>query len=634
MRERAATIAVLAGSVVVAVATTAGGQETFSFDDISDELDFVREGGHLGGAAWFDYDNDGDLDLYLTNGPGAANALWRNDGNGSFENVTAEAGAGSTLGNTCAVGADIDNDGWVDLFLTGAGGVEESDHSPTRFFRNQGDGSFADITERSRVVGTPSSWSAAFADVDRDGFVDLFVGSAGSLGLRVQHANTLYRNNGDLTFTDISAQAGIDTDFGACAAGFSDFDRDGLVDLFVPDCNNVFFRSTPIELFRSRGDGTFDDVTAAAGLSRGGFWMGIAFSDYDHDGDVDIFSTNLGGRTGFRAALYENDGDGTFTDVSERAGVRGLSFGWGCSFADFDNDGFDDLALVGSNNGAIGFPNAPGNPGELVMNNGDSTFRDASHLLGIDLTPDLTSGLAVGDIDHDGFSDLLIVRSVAHGDPVLLRNEGNRNQWLEIRTAGTTSNRDGIGARVEVVARELEQVKEVRAGSSFASMDSRWLTFGLGGHDVVDRITIRWPSGSVDEFTDVRAGQALVATEGEDLSPAFDCDGNGVSDTIDIADGSPDPCALTRFVRGDANASGSTDISDAVFVFLILFRGDETPCPRSADLDRNDRVEITDGIHLLRGFFQQGPAPPPPFPACGVDESTGLDCESFPPCAR
>jgi hypothetical protein len=201
---------------------------------------------------------------------------------------------------------------------------------------------------------------------------------------------------------------------------------------------------------------------------------------------------------------------------------------------------------------------------------------------------------------------------------------------------GTASNRDGIGARVEVAAGDLEQVKEVRAGSSFASMDSRWLTFGLGRRDLADRITIRWPSGAVDEFTGVRAGQAVVAREGQGLFPAFDCDGNGVSDTLDIADGTgAAPCAPTGFVRGDANGDGDTDVSDAVFVFVFLFRGGRAPpCAAGADANGSGGIDIADGAYLLSFLFDRGPAPPAPYPGCGIGESTDLDCDSPSPCVE
>ena len=224
-------------------------------------------GSGLVGVAFFDADRDGWLDLFVAGGRGRPNALFHNNGDGTFTDIAVEAGVANGLGNSGVVAADLDNDGFQDLFLTNDGGLVGS---PVKLYRNQGDLTFADITAGSGIIGPESNLSAAFADLDNDGFLDLFITAPGSLADKVQHANQLYHNNGDLTFTDISVSSGVNTALGACATFFSDYDRDGWIDLFVADCNDVNFARTPIELFRNNRDLTFTDMRLDAGLEEGG----------------------------------------------------------------------------------------------------------------------------------------------------------------------------------------------------------------------------------------------------------------------------------------------------------------------------------------------------------------------------
>ncbi len=252
-----------------------------SFADVSDSLDFFHEtdgGEGVSGVAWFDYNNDGYLDVFLTNGIGHRNGLFENNRDGRFRDVSAGAGIENGLGNSGVIAGDIDNDGWVDLFLTGEGAVVSgAEQSPTRLYHNDGNGRFTDITAQAGVPGAETTWTAAFGDIDNDGFLDLFATAPGSQSNKVSHRNKLYRNNGDLTFTDISASAGVDsrrstvdgstvdTDLGTCIATFSDYDNDGDVDLFIGNCNDLQFRPAPVELWRNDGDLTFTDVTLEAG---------------------------------------------------------------------------------------------------------------------------------------------------------------------------------------------------------------------------------------------------------------------------------------------------------------------------------------------------------------------------------
>ena len=534
-------------------------EEGVTFENVSALLaPFARSatGEGLGGIAWLDYDNDGNLDLYLTNGVGASNGLFRNNGDGTFTDVTAAAGVstahpaiGAGSGASGVLAGDIDNDGFTDLFITGEGHLVGPAQTPNRMFHNQGNGSFQEIPAPSHPG---SALGASFGDINNDGFVDLFVASPGHIpfltgpGTGESHPNKLYLNNGDLTFTDISASAGIEGLYpapwdpgltvsdGACVSGFTDYDQDGDADLLVGNCNAwppggpAPVRPTPFNLFRNNGDNTFTDVAAAAGLATppGGFWMGLAFGDYDNDGDVDFFATSTGTLNGLLHVLMSNNGDGTFTNNAAAAGVASSEFGWGATMADFDNDGDLDLYQVGSLPlfGAIG-PGL-GGPGRLNFNNGDGTFTDDTAATGVNLSFHYTSGVVQGDFDGDGFADIVVMTAPwqavdpatgavvgnPDGRPVLLRNEGNRNHSVTLKLVGTDSNAGGIGARVQVRTGWRVQTREVRAGSSMASTDSPWPSFGIGRwHHAL--VKVSWPSGLEERFF-VRHGRVRTLTEG------------------------------------------------------------------------------------------------------------------------
>ncbi|MEE9129755.1 MAG: CRTAC1 family protein [Phycisphaerales bacterium] len=524
--------------VIVFLANDVRGQDPpVLFEDVSGLIDFVHrssefEGDGLAGAAWFDYNNDGWLDLFLTNGKTQTNGLFRNNGDGTFDNVAAEAGVENGLGNSGVIAADFDNDGWQDLFLTGEGGsLYGSKQMPLKFYHNNGDGTFSDITEATGLVSPPTALDPAVADIDLDGDLDIFIGAPGSLFLQVNHKNELWLNNGDLTFTNISASSGVDTSLGACAASFLDYDTDGFPDLFIANCNDKNLAATPIELHRNNGDLTFTDLTQSAGTNVPGLWMGLSMADHDNDGDLDVFSTNTGLLNGLWHALLRNNGDGSMTNIGVAAGVGVHRFAWGCSFTDFDNDSWADLfftgALVGWNFNIIG-PGV-GNQGTMLFNDGDGTFSNFTEHMPVNLENRYTSGVAYGDYDNDGFNDILVMVETIPGDlgtPVLLHNLGNDNNWVKLRLTGTISNRDAIGARVLVTANGVTQAKEVFAGTSLLSTDSKVLSFGLGKAPMTDEITVIWPSGLVEQFANAKAGATVTLVEGTILCP-WDLDSNG-----------------------------------------------------------------------------------------------------------
>jgi len=493
-----------------------------------------------GGVALFDYDNDGDLDIYLVNSltvdlvkskTKTKSELYRNDGDGKFTEVSEKAGVSDIgWGMGVAVG-DYNNDGFEDLYVTCLG--------PNHLLKNNGNGTFTDVTEKAGVGDPRWSTGASFFDYDRDGDLDLFVANyvdfdlknlpefgqgkscqyksipvqCGPRGLKGA-GDTLYRNNGDGTFTDVSKQAGVADENGFYGLGVitSDFDDDGLIDIFVAN------DSTPNFHYRNQGNGTFKEIGFLAGTavnengSEQGS-MGVTVGDYDHDGKLDLFVTNFDDEYN---VLYHNNGNNSFTDVSYAAKLAAVSLpyvGWGTKFFDYDNDGWVDLFVA---NGHV-YPQLPSYRQRRLLhrNNHDGTFTEVSAQFGALLTEARASrGVAFGDIDNDGDVDLLITD--LDGPPQLLRNDGgNANNSIIIKTVGVKSNRSGIGARVKVVAGDLIQVDEVRSGDSYISQSDLRLHFGLEKRTKVDLIEVRWPSGLVEKITGVGVNRIVTIKEGQ-----------------------------------------------------------------------------------------------------------------------
>jgi len=487
-----------------------------------------------GGSAFFDYDHDGDSDLYVVNGSRfegfedeeyPRNRLYRND-NGHFTDVTATAGVGDTTWSLGCVAADYDNDGNLDLYVTNFG--------PNRLFRNLGDGTFEDVTATAGVGHHGYSTGSAFGDYDRDGDLDLYLANyidfsldyestlpcvwknhdvfCGPRGLPPQ-GDVLYRNDGDGTFTDVSAAAGVaGQPYYSFQALFADFTNDGWPDLFVAD------DSTPNKLFVNLHDGTFADESLAsgAGFSMDGSeqgCMGAAAGDFDADGRLDIFVSNFEHEYN---ALYRNVGDGFFVEDSFVTGVAQVGrsdVGWGAVFFDFDNDADLDIFVANGHVYPVAESARYAQRNILFENRGDGTFRDVSSLAGPGLAITAVSrGATVADYDGDGDLDIFVL--TLNGAPNLLRNEGgNTNNHLFIRTVGTRSNRDGVGTRVEIESGGRNQMTEVRSGGSYLGHSDIRVHFGLGAADRADRITLRWPSGAVQELRNVAANQVLTVTE-------------------------------------------------------------------------------------------------------------------------
>ncbi|HXM36394.1 MAG TPA: CRTAC1 family protein [Pyrinomonadaceae bacterium] len=499
-----------------------------------------------GGVALFDYDNDGYLDIYFVNSltvdlakaqEKTRSALYHNNGDGTFTDVTDKAGVGDIgFGMGVAVG-DYNNDGFVDLYVTCLG--------PNHLFRNNGNGTFTDVTTKAGVGDPRWSTGAAFVDYDNDGKLDLFVanyagfdlnhlpefGACQFKGLPMQcgprgmpgAGDSLYHNNGDGTFTDVSKKAGVSDPNGYYGMGVicSDFDEDGFVDIFVAN------DSTPNFFYHNNGDGTFKEIGFISGTAVNGSGseqgsMGVTVGDYDHDGKLDLFITNFEDEYN---TLYHNDGHNSFTDVSYAAKVAEVSLpyvGWGTKFFDYDNDGWVDLFVA---NGHVYPQRGHYRQREFLhRNNRDGTFSEVASQVGSALMEERVGrGVAFGDIDNDG--DIDIVVNDLDGSPQLLRNDGgNANNSVLIKTVGVKSNRDGIGARVKVVSGDLAQVDEVRSGGSYISQNDLRLHFGLEKRTRIDLLEVRWPSGVIDRITNLSANKIFTIKEGKGVVKEKDLD--------------------------------------------------------------------------------------------------------------
>ncbi|HEV2135972.1 MAG TPA: CRTAC1 family protein [Terracidiphilus sp.] len=507
------------------------------------------------GIAFFDYDNDGWLDIYLTNGnrldahwPAGqvpTTHLYKNNRDGTFTDVSQKSGIARSGWQTGVCVGDYDNDGWDDLFCTFWG--------RNILFHNNGDGTFTDVTRKAGLYQEKGRWGTGctFLDYDRDGHLDLFICNfvkldpdhppslndttfcqwkgiptmCGPRGLPGD-TNLLYHNNGDGTFTDVSEKSGIlkpGPRYSITSVSY-DFDNDGWPDIYVA------VDSEPSILFKNNHDGSFTDIAVMAGCAYNDdgheqAGMGIGVADYDCDGWLDIFKTNFADDT---SDLYHNNADGTFSDVSFTAGVgvNNSYVAWGCGFLDYDNDGWPDIIQV---NGHV-YPEVDNynigekfkNPRLVYKNLGNGHFKDVSKLMGPGINAQFSSrGAAFGDYDNDGGIDVLV--NNMNDLPSLLHNVGgNKQNWIKVKLLGTKCNRTAIGARVRVVTGKHRQIDEVHSGGSVMSQSDLRLHFGLGSANTVDLIEVKWPTTqAVERFTSVKANQILTIREGSGIVSTF-----------------------------------------------------------------------------------------------------------------
>src|SRR2546421_141470 len=496
-----------------------------------------------GGVALFDYDNDGRLDIFFTNGaalqdpmPKAArpakrdprfwNRLSHQKPDGTFEDVTERAGVRGEGYSMGAAAGDFDGDGFVDLYVTayGAGTL----------YRNRGDGTFEDVTQKTRafVQGWPTS--AGWFDYDRDGRLDLFVArymdwdfERGSLYCGTPQVRAychpdnfkgaspvLLHQKPDGTFEDVSARAGVaDPEGKALGVAFADFDNDGFVDIFVANDNARQF------LFRNKGDGTFEDVALLAGVGydengKSFAGMGVDAADYDNDGLVDVFVTALSNET---YPLFRNNGDMTFAYATSTAGVSLLTIpysGWGARFADFDSDGLRDIFVaqghvldtIEKTTGFLTYKQTP-----LLMRNTGKGFVNVSNSAGLTMAL-AARGAAFGDINNDGQTDVVLAQT--DGPPVIFRNNGTKNHWLGLALVGAKGNRQALGARVTVTnSAGGRQLFDVTAAGSYLSSNDPRLLVGLGDKTGVRSVGVRWPDGRTQTIQSPAIDQYLSIKE-------------------------------------------------------------------------------------------------------------------------
>ncbi len=493
----------------------------------------------VAGLALFDYDGDGLIDIYLLNGAPLKgtvvdtpprNALYRNNGDGTFTDVTEQAGVGDLGYGLGVTAADFNNNGHQDLFVNNFG--------PNVLYRNNGDGTFTDITHQAGTGGGDLVGAgAAFLDIDGNGLLDLYVANyvdftyennvSGMLSRYRFYAgpqdyrpvpDILYRNNGDGTFTDISVSSGIAAVAGA-GMGMVSFDHNdnGHTDIFVCNDKGANF------LFRNDGTGRFQEVGLIAGLAydvtgAANGSMGADCGDFDNDGLLDLFMTDFQAEM---PVLYRNLGGGFFEDVTRRAGAGRSAFphvNWGVGFVDFANDGRRDIFIAHGHlleNIEEIDPRASYRvPNTLLLNTGDGRFADVSDRSGSGLkVVECSKGAGFDDLTNDGRIDAVILN--ANSRPTILRNESDTgNRWLQLRLRGVTASRDGVGAKVTVAAGDLTQVAEVHSGRGYQSHYGTRLHFGLGRRERVDQVAVRWIGGGTEVFYDLPVNQKLVLTQG------------------------------------------------------------------------------------------------------------------------
>ena len=525
------------------------------FIDVTDPagITFVHTDGRSGlrlfneflgsGGGFFDYDGDSDLDIYLVNGAiqtdnpssqAQPNTLYRNNGDGTFTDVTEEAGVGSTTYGTGATVADYDNDGDLDLYVTNFGNDQ--------LYQNNGDGTFTDVTTHAGVGNPNWGTSCAFADVDNDGHLDLYVANYAvyapkndirceERGVHVYcgpHAypavhDTFYKNNGNGTFTDMSNLFRLSDLHPQHGLGvtFADYDADGDTDLYVANDQDPNF------LFQNDGNGNFLEVALFSGvcyndMGKEEAGMGTDFGDYDNDGRLDLTVSNYQTETN---TVYHNHDSTFFTDNTIASGIAEVThgyLGWGIKFFDYDNDGYQDIFVANGHlmdnitalEKHVSYPQR----NLLFRNTGEGTFVNVtSETDGLALEK-VSRGAAIGDYDNDGDLDILVTN--CNQRPDLLQNVvGNQNNWIQIQVVGRKSNRSGIGARIKVVTETHTQYREVQNGGSYLSFHDLRAHFGVGKSEQIELLEIRWTSGHIDREKHLPVNRRFRAVEASNIVP-------------------------------------------------------------------------------------------------------------------
>ncbi len=573
---------------------------------ISDPLGLPAQGG----AAWFDFDGDLDEDLYLTGGM-LPDALFRNDGTGSFINVTQSAGfeiLDTSVYTMGVVTGDIDNDGFREVFIT------TEDHNLNYLFYNNGDGTFTDISVSAGVAQGGNSASAAFGDYNLDGFLDLYVTNwcveftEGQVDTFPTIQNYFYVNNGNLTFTEVSEALEIDNSDGcSLAVTFTDYDDDGDMDIFLANDFGFMEGNSSNRLYKNLYPlNGFEDVSVETNMDVGIFGMGVAIGDYDENGRLDYYVTNGG-----PDRLFRNDGN-DFSDQLVAAGIEYLlspclnpnifreNYGWSCGFLDFNNDSYLDLFVA---NGDIGvhYPRPCLNECKLFQNNAaNGTFTDVSQQMGV-ADDYMSRGAAIADYDLDGDLDILLCMSdttVGNHKVRLFNNELTGMNWIVIRPEGVTGNRDAFGSRVEVMFQGRHLIREVDGGSGFNSHHSSQVHFGLGTTTLIDTLRVTWMGGGMDEYYDVPVNQYLNLIEQSNL--------------VSISQSSPEEFSNDNFIVSpnpisEANFSVSLNLIEnkTIDLKLVGTRGRVLySFLKSKTVERNETLKLSLPRNIKAGMYQ------------------------------
>jgi hypothetical protein len=462
----------------------------------------------FGDPIWGDYDGDGDLDLFVDNHYNLPPYFYANNGDGTFTDIFFSTGVRLVGDRHGSAWCDFDNDGDLDLHITiGANGGDALGHKQDELLLNEGGNQFIEDAPAAGVINT---WgrgrSVAWGDYNNDGYPDLLLGN-------LKTDLVLYQNNGDGTFTDATVAAGLGS-LHYVEVAFADYDNDGFADIF---CTDVLPTGAANDLLlKNNGDGTFTNVSQQAGILPLNNGRSIAWGDYNNDGYLDLFISR-GTDVGIKQTLYQNDGDGTFTDVTDQAGLGTISNNRAAAWGDFDNDGYLDLYVVNSGTD----PEGKG-PNYLYRNNHNGTFTDVAASTGVQaLVVSRGRGAAWADYDEDGFLDLFVTNGEDNTDFVsgpqfLYHNATNANHWLKIKLVGTTSSRQGLGAKVTIKVGRTSQYRENNGASGhYLSQGAAPLHFGLGKATLVNQVIVNWPSGQTQTLRKVSTNQELVVTEGQ-----------------------------------------------------------------------------------------------------------------------
>ena len=535
------------------------------------------------GATMADFDQDGYIDVFVATPNGEALKVFHNLGDDTFEEVADEIGLGSeAIESINILVADYDNDGHEDIFVVNWQGQ-------SNLYHNDGDNTYSLVTEAAGMgIYFESSRAGCWLDYDRDGDLDIYM-----VNRLLEELNILYRNNGDGTFSDVTQVAGVDgtiDKMGLVVTAF-DYNNDLWPDIYIGndmDTGNIFYENN--------GDGTFSDVSGITGMDLNFSSMGLAAGDYDNNGFLDIYVTNLDWGNG----LMRNNGDGTFTDVADELGLLVNLISWGTNFIDYDNDGLIDLYVVAScisgtgNDGTLGCSWNGGQSDVLPTNNflfhneGNGQFSDISGQSGLE-GPYLTTGTAIGDINNDGLIDIYEVNEL---DPISAASNHCRlysnnyaeqasevNNWIKVKLEGVESNRNGIGSRIEVSNLGVTQIQDVICGSSYSSQSSLTLSYGMRHSQLAEAIIVRWPSGIVDKLYNIEVNQIITIVEGSHSCVELgDLNGDGGWNVLDIvalancvlAGNCPD---LEYVCAADMNGDGGYNVLDIVALANCVLAG-------------------------------------------------------------